>query len=182
VFRPMRVGGFLLIGAIAGLLGALGVIFVEQEIFIFGERLVAITPAVAYAVALLLILRRTGVPLGPISLILVPVAVYVSWYLAVQAGAKVGNFADSVPLGLLVGGVVGAGLVSLLLSLVAPPLREPKILAAICVAGAVGAVPFILSDQLGGGDTGGYFVLFVCWQALLAAATGHFLSRARSRP
>src|SRR4051812_41374641 len=46
------IGSFLLIGAAAGILSALGVIYVEGGVFIAGDRLAAITPAIAFALAI----------------------------------------------------------------------------------------------------------------------------------
>jgi hypothetical protein len=177
LFARNTIANFLLIGATAGVLSALGVIFVEQGIFVAGDRLVAITPAIALSLAIALIVHLVRSSLRPAHAILIPVAVYVSWYLAVQAGANVANYVHT-SVAFIIAGIVGAGLLSLLLSPISSTLRQVQVVIVMCVVGGVGAVPFIISDQLGAGDTAGFFVLFVFWQAVDAAAIGYFLKRA----
>lgn len=177
MFGRNTIGSFPLIGAAAGALSALGVIYVEGGVFVAGDRLVAIIPAIALSLAIALIVYRVRSTLRPAHAVLIPLAVYISWYLAVQAGANVANYVHT-SVAFIIAGMVGAGLLSLLLSPISSRLRQVQAVIVMCVVGGLGAVPFILGDQLGAGDTAGYFFLFVCWQAATAAAIGHFLQRA----
>jgi hypothetical protein len=174
MFGRDAIGSFLRIGAAAGILSALGVMYVEGEVFIAGDRPVAITPAIALSLAIVLVVYLATSSLRPAHAVLIPIAVYISWYLAIQAAANIAN-QTGTSLAFVAGGIVGAGLLSLLLFPVSSALRRAQVIIAMCVIGGLGAVPFIIGDKLGAGDTAGFFVLFVCWQAAVTAAIGYFL-------
>ena len=148
-------------------------------------NLVAFSPAVAFSIALILVISLGG-RFDWKRLAALPVLVYVAWYLAVYAAIKVSGYTDAFDgkgvLPSLVGGVVGAGLLSAALSAVLSDLRKVSTILGMAIVGGLATIPFVAILSLGDTGLGSNdwiydLALFVPWQAFVAAALGHFLSR-----
>jgi hypothetical protein len=60
------IGLFLAAGAIAGIVSSLGVIFLDKGIVIFDQKLVAVTPALAFSAGLFAAAYHANAPQGAI--------------------------------------------------------------------------------------------------------------------
>jgi hypothetical protein len=168
---------FLLGGAVSGVASGLGVFLLDEQLDRFNW-----SPPIAFSIALVVLLAMALKHFSLGYSLAVTIAVFVAWAAAHSTAVYLDrNFGDSIELILIFSGMLGAGLLAIpfVYALATPGGARPAI--ALVLAGALGTVPFVLRivlDDIGFARTDGptgLFVLFVCWQGLVAASMGYFM-------
>ncbi|MEP9349399.1 hypothetical protein [Xanthobacter sp. KR7-225] len=152
------------------------------------------------AFALVLVIGLAPGGLAPVKGALVFLATVAGWVLAINVWLQIGNFLDSEGGGLrpelvraLAGGaagLVGAALTFAGASRARPALRRAGSAARVILAGTVAGMLFqdwIIIEPLSAGaqttlvgpgiEVSQFILLYVLWQAAVAAAIGHALNR-----
>jgi hypothetical protein len=168
---------FLLGGAISGAASGIGVFVLDEQLDRFNW-----SPPIAFSIALVVLLASVRRHFSPAYSLAVTIAVFIAWAAAHRTAVYLDrNIGDSIELILIFSGMLGAALLAIpfAYALATPAGARPAI--ALIIAGGLGVVPLvfrILLDDMGVAATDastGLFVLFVCWQGLVAAAMGYFM-------
>jgi hypothetical protein len=192
-----------LLGAVSGMVSGILPDFgfgLPQDIgglVIHASGVTLFTP-LAFALVLVIGLAPSG--LGPDKGALVVLATVAGWVLAINVWLQIGNVLDSRGAGLrpelaraLAGGaagLVGAALTFAGASRASPALRRPGSAARVILAGTLAGLLFqdwiVIEPQSAGSqiavvgpgiEVSHFILLYVLWQAVVAAAIGHAANR-----